>query len=172
MSPLAAVLPPLPADLAEPLHILPPWSLLALLAAVLTMLLALALLLWRRRAVRQDAAAPPPVPPAPAPEAASPVTLAGAIEALQRRYLKTKAFRDGCHALAQLIKTHLAGVTGLKVEEMTSAEIERAWLDDARPGGARLGRFMTGLALQRYGRAEPRRRHFVAACEEARELLA
>ena len=64
-----------------------------------------------------------------------------------------------------MVKQHLAQVTGLGVEEMTSAEIAE------RLGNARIGRYMTGLSRRRYGRREPRRRDFGAACNEARELL-
>ena len=116
-------------------------------------------------------------PPAPGPGA---VTIDDAIAAIERRFLRSKAFRDGCHALAAAVKRHLDQLTGLGVEEMTSAEIQEAFAEGVRVGGPRhgkrvggpkLGRFMTGLSARRYGRDEPRRRHFVKACEEARELL-
>ncbi len=170
---------PLPAPAAPPLYILPPASLLALavLAGLIlfALLLALAWKLWRRQRSK-----PPSTPPLPTPAGRQRVktgSLGSAIESLEQRTLRTKAFRDGCHALAVLIKKHLEQVTGLGVEEMTSVEIEKTFVggvashDGARIGGAMLGAFMTGLSARRYGREEPRRRHFVAACEEARRLL-
>jgi hypothetical protein len=105
--------------------------------------------------VPRPAAAPPP--------ASSIVT---AIQALEDKYLQSKAFRQGCHALAAAVKAHLGLSNGLDAERMTSSEIAAAVKDD------RVGRFMTALAQRRYGREEPRRRHFVAACAEAREVLA
>jgi hypothetical protein len=162
----AEVTSPLPAPPADPLHILPAWSLLLLLAAVGLLLLALAWLIFRvlRRHQPPPAVEPPPAPrPAPArPDASSIATRIGDLE---NRFLESKAFREGCHALAGVVKAHLGRSSGLDAEHMTSSEIAAAVKDD------RVGRFMTGLAGRRFGREEPRRRHFVAACQEAREVL-
>ncbi len=164
----ADVASPLPAPPADPLHILPSWSLLLLLAGVGLLLLALAWLVLRylrRRRPPAPAAAPPPVPP-PAAEAPEDRSIAARIRALERRFLESKAYREGCHALAGAAKAHLGLNTDLDAERMTSSEIAAAAKDD------RVGRFMTSLATRRFGREEPRRRHFVAACKEAREVLA
>ena len=172
---------PLPVPPADPLHVLPPASLTALLAAAAAVVLLLAFLFlrWLARRSPAEAAAGAAAPP-PVPEAAPEVLISDAIAAIERRYERSKAFRDGCHALAAAVKRHLEKVTGLGVEEMTGAEIERAFAEGVRVGGARhgkrvggpkLGRFMTALSTRRYGREEPRRRHFVKACDEARELL-
>ncbi len=176
---------PLPAPTAPPLFILPPANLLALLALVVAFLLALLIALiwrlWRRRPKKspQPASMPPPVPQPSVTNGG----LGSAISSLERRTLQTKAFRDGCHALARLIKKHLEQATGLGVEEMTSSEIGEAFVggvkakaggtrvSGGRVGGASLGPFMTGLSSRRFGREEPRRRHFVAACKEARRQL-
>ncbi len=172
---------PLPAPLADPLHVLPPASLPALLALAALALLALLLMIWRHLRRRRPEAVPPQVPPPqPVAEAVPAASIGDAIAAIERKYVRSKAFRDGCHALATAVKRHLEKVTGLGVEEMTGAEIKRAFAEGvrvggprhgARVGGPKLGRFMTALSARRYGREEPRRRHFVAACEEARELL-
>ena len=173
---------PLPAPPADPLHVLPPASLLALMALVGLALIAFLLLAWwlLRRRRHRSIAEPPPVPPTPVSEPVPAASIDTAIEAIERQFLRSKAFRDGCHALAAAVKRHLERATGLGVEEMTGSEIEQAFAKGVRVGGPRLGariggpvlgRFMTGLSTRRYGRKEPRRRHFVAACEEARELL-
>ncbi len=157
----------LPAPPADPLHILPYWSVLLLLAAALLFLLLLAWLLvryLRRRRPPAPASAPPPVPRAPVP--APSIGVATRIEALERKFLETKAFREGCHALAGVAKAHLGKRTGKPVERMTSPEIA-IQIEDPR-----VGRFMTALSRRRYGRDEPRRRHFVKACAQAREVLA
>ena len=164
---------PLPAPPADPLHILQPTTLLAL-AAVAAGLLAMLLLLWLRHHLRRRArrAAPPPPTPATAPPARQPAAgIATRIRDLEEKILASKAFREGCHRLAMLIKTHLGQRTGIDVERMTSSEIERRFDDDGEID-SRIGEFMTGLSRRRYGRAEPGRRDFVAACEEARLLLA
>ncbi len=156
----------LPAPPADPLHILPYWSVLLLLAAALLFLLALVWLayrLLRRRRPESPAQAPPSVPRAPVPAPAAGIT--SRIEAIERKFLETKAFREGCHVLAAAAKAHLARHTGKPVEHMTSPEIS-IMIEDARVGG-----FMTRLSRRRYGRDEPRRKHFVTACAEAREVL-
>ncbi len=159
--------PPLPAAPADPLHILPPESLWLLLAAAGMLFLALAWLVARRlfRRVPKPAPASPPVP-APVPTVPAESGITGLINALEREFLDSKAFRDGCHALAALVKSRLARSTGLAVEHMTSPEIARA-IEEPE-----VGRFMIALSRRRYGRDEPRRRHFAQACGEARELLA
>ncbi len=158
----------LPAPPAAPLHILPPAILLMLLAGVALVLLALIWWLLRRFRRRRAAAEPPPPAPAlqPTPVAAPAAGLADRIEAIERKFLKTKEFRDGCHVLADAAKAYLGKRTGLAVERMTSPEIAAAVEDQ------QIGRFMVGLSRRRYGRDEPRRKHFVEACREAREVLA
>ena len=157
---------PLPAPIADPLHVLPPASLLALMALAGLVLLLLALLVLRRLGRRSRPAAATPIPPPPVPADVPTAGIGDRIAAIERKFTRSKRFRDGCHALAAAVKQHLAQATGLGVEEMTSAEIAE------RLGDARVGRFMTGLSRRRYGRREPRRRDFGAACHEARELLA
>ena len=157
-------LSPLPAPPAAELHILPPASLLLLLVVLALLLLFMAGLvlrgLFRRRPAPAAAAAPRPVP------AAAAISIGARIRAIERKFLESKAFREGCHALAALAKVYLGQRTGEPVERMTSLEIAIAIEDE------RIGRFMTALSRRRYGREEPRRRHFIAACAEARELLA
>ncbi len=156
----------LPAPPADPLHILPYWSVLLLLAAALCFLLFLAWLLikfLRRRRPPTPTPAPPPVPRAPVPSPS--IGIATRIEAIERKFLESKAFREGCHALAGVTKAHLGKRTGKPVERMTSSEIASA-IEDPSVGG-----FMTRLSQRRYGRDEPRRKHFVKACAEAREVL-
>ncbi len=163
---------PLPESPAGALHVLPPASLLALLALAATFLLLLAVMIARRllRRRQRPVTEPPTVPRATAPPPSPAISIGTRIQALERKFLKTKAFRDGCHSLAVLIKGHLAQVTGLAAERMTSTEIERA-IDKLPAADPRVGGFMTSLSRRRYGRNAPRRRHFIAACEEARELL-
>ncbi len=158
----------LPAPPADPLHILPPEILLMLLAGVALLLLALAWLVLRRFLRRRQQAAPPAPPPVmQPPPVATPATSIGTrIEAIERKFLKTKECRDGCHALATAAKGHLGRSTGLDAERMTSPEIMLAVKDVG------VGLFMTNLSWLRYGRREPRRKHFVEACAKAREVLA
>lgn len=158
---------PLPAPPADPLHIMPRTLFLVLLAGIALLVLALAFLLLRYLALRR-----PRTPEAPSPLqqlAPTPTPTAGIgsrIRAIEDEFLKTKHFREGCHTLARVVKAHLGRKTGHPIERMTSPEIA-ILVEDQRVGG-----FMTGLSLRRYGREEPRRRHFVKACAEARELLA
>ena len=164
---LADVTGPLPAPPADPLHILPAWTWLLLLAGGGLLLLALAWLVFQTLRRRQPApAVEPPSVPRPVATAVPAGSIAARIRALERKFLESKAFREGCHALATAVKAHLGLETGLPAERMNSSEIAAAVEDD------RVGRFMISLAQRRFGREEPRRRHFVAACEEAREMLA
>lgn len=156
----------LPAPPADPLHILPYWSVLLLLIAALLFLLLLAGLVLQylsRRRGSAPASPPPPVPRAPVPEPS--ISVATRIEVLERKFLESKAYREGCHALAGVAKTHLGKRTGKPIERMTSPEIAIMVKDE------RVGAFMTRLSRRRYGRDEPRRKHFVEACAKAREVL-
>lgn len=173
---------PLPEPPAEPLAVLPWLEQLPTLVILGIVLLLIALDLLQRllsKRKRPVAAAPPPVP-AVSPAGAPTADVGFRIGALEEQFLRTKAYREGCHALAEVVKNDLEQRTGLPVEEMTSSEIEQAFVrgvrvgderDGALVGGPMLGRFMTGLAGRRFGREEPRRRHFVEACNQAREIL-
>lgn len=157
----------LPAPPADPLHVVPEWSIMLLEAVAILLALFLAWLALRYLPRRRPPA-PAPAPP-PVPRASVPVPSAGVatrIEAIERKFLKTKEYREGCHVLAGVAKAHLGKRTGKPVERMTSPEIAMV-IEDPRVGG-----FMTRLSRRRYGRDEPRRKHFVKACAEARELLA
>ncbi len=157
---------PLPAPAADPLHIMPRAIFILLLAGLILLLLVLAWLILRRFFRRRPRpVAPPPPPPrlAPTPTPASDV--GSRIQAIEREFLESKQFREGCHTLARVAKAHLGRSTGKPVERMTSPEIAIVIEDE------RVGRFMNSLSRRRYGREEPRRKHFVEACAEAREML-
>ncbi len=158
---------PLPSPPADPLHIMPRALFILLLAGIALLLLGLLFLLLRYFALRRPQSveeAPPPPRLVPTPTPAS--SIGSRIRALEDEFLKTKQFREGCHILARLVKAHLGRSTGHPIERMTSPEIA-IMVEDQR-----VGSFMTDLSRRRYGREEPRRRHFVKACAEARELLA
>ncbi len=149
---------PLPVPLTDPLHILSPLGPWVWLAAALALVLAmLARRLGRRRAS--------PSPPAEAQAAVVPSTIETRIAELVERFGRTEAYREGCHALATLVRTFLERQTGLEIEEMTSAEIAGA-IEDPR-----IGEFMKELRTHQYRRREPKRSHFIRLCERAIELL-
>ena len=163
---------PLPEPAMDVLHILPStsqmgwWLILAMLLALPVLVLILRMLAHRSR----PATTAPEPEPAPTPVARPAVGVVGRIAALEEKILRSKAFRDGCHALAGLIKSDLEQRSGLAVEKMTSSEIEHAFRD-SKVTDPQIGGFMTRLSRRRYGRDAPRRRHFVEACDKARELL-
>ncbi len=157
---------PLPSPPADPLHIMPRALFILLLAGIALLVLALLFLLLRYFALRRPRPVEEPPPPQLAPTPTPATGIGSRIRALEDEFLKTKQFREGCHILARVVKAHLGRSSGHPIERMTSPEIA-IMVEDQR-----VGSFMTDLSRRRYGREEPRRRHFVKACAEARELLA
>lgn len=157
----------LPADLAEPLHILgetsegwglPPWALLALAAA--------AAIWWRAR--RRGAAAPEPAPvevPSP-PAVEPPPELAARIRDLQRRFGRGGGDpREGCHRLADLLREHLRGRLTTDdrrpVATLTAHEIA-----DRTPDPV-VARLFGMLSRFQFGRRPPRADDLERACDLA-----
>jgi hypothetical protein len=138
---------PLPEPLAAPVHIVPPWLIQAapwLLLAAAFLALVLFWLWWHRGDTDQPAYQPGewPVPRVRG-------GLAERLRELSRRFLELGQPREGCHALAAELKTHLEHRSGLDVEEMTVDEIR------GRFRSRRVGEFMVDLRERQYGRTEP-----------------
>jgi hypothetical protein len=156
---------PLPEPLSEPLQMFtlgPPvsWWQLAL-AAVITWVF------WRwllkPRPVPAPVAAPPLPAVAPLPVQRSEfVTKLYALEGL---YLESKDYREGCHALAALVRTYLEKQVGQEVEALTAVEMSTAFKDP------RIGRFATELRDTQFARENPTRDLFRRLCREAKQLF-
>lgn len=151
----------LPAELAEPLHILVtedggpwwPWWLGAALFA-----LGLAWLARKKPAV--EAPAPTPMPPLPAP------LDAGFVAEIRRRFDRDGDFRRGCHALAAGLREHLGRERHVDLGAKTVTEIERRVSD---PEAVSVLTFVRRLQFQRF---EPTRKEFYEACDRAGALSA
>jgi hypothetical protein len=153
----------LPADLADPLHILSPipWQTLAWLA--LAALLAALWLLWRKlRRRRLPATAPPPANAKPPRRGTG---IRATIDAIQQRYIDVDP-RDGCHQLSAALRSHYETVSGKRLSTATVREILAAIGDGAVP------RLFGLLADLQFDREEPTRSDFRGACEVARDVVA
>lgn len=152
----------LPADLAEPLHILPPgegpnpilWWLLALLALF-------AFSLWRRWR-RMTAAPAASVVPAAEVE---PTELERSLEAIRRRALDTGHYRQGCHELAAALREHHEKRKGQPLTRLTAREILAL-------GETAVGNLFARLGDLQFGRRAPERSDFETIVELARAVYA
>ncbi len=150
----------LPADLAEPLHMLGPEAAgpggpaLAALAAA-----ALAWLFFRRRRTARPEPSPgPPTPHRPSP---SMNRLEAEIEELRSVFTATGNYRRGCHALAEALRRAIAPRHGVAFEALTASEIAREVGDGAT---ARTLVLLEGLQFRP---EEPSGEEFTQACDTA-----
>lgn len=155
---------PLPEGLAEPLHLLPPWLPEVLFWSVVVALVAALFLwwLWRRIRRAKDAVSTP----LSAPSAVVVGGLAKRIQALRKRFLELGKPRDGCHALAGELRTHLEQRSGLAVEEMTVDEIRR------RFQSRKIGQFFFELRAKQFARNAPSDNDFARLSRRALNLFA
>lgn len=142
----------LPAPVADPLHILPPFLPLILGLSLVALLVSIGvwLLAYYYATKKQQVTG--------APRRREPVAdAAGGIRQIRQVYGKNGEFREGCHALSRLLKEHFESKTGLPVEEMTAFEIA------ASLRGPPVDFFRELSALQ-FARSEPGKGDFERAC--------
>lgn len=158
---------PLPEPLSEPLPMFtwgPPvvWWQLALAA-----LLAWAVWRWLikpRPVLPQVPVSGPALPAASVAEVPRSDFVTKLFE-IERLFLESKDYREGCHALAALVRTYLEKQVNEEVEALTASEISTAFKDP------RIGRFATELRDAQYGRESPTRDLFRRLCREAKSLF-
>ena len=145
----------LPAPAADPLHILPPFMplLLGLAGAALLVSVGIWLLMYYF-STRQA------MTPRVRQHSRTADNVAAQIRAIQKRTNGTGEFREGCHELSFLLKSHFEQSTGLQVEEMTPGEIARTLK------GPLVG-FFGELSRLQFGRPEPEKTDFDRACRLA-----
>lgn len=151
----------LPAELAEPLHILAtedggpwwPWILGAALFAMGLMWLA------TKKPPQDVPPAPPPVPP---PRNINP----GFVAEIRRRFDRNGDFRRGCHALAAGLREHLGQERKQDLSAKTVAEIEGSLRD------RRAANVLTFVRRLQFRRIEPSRDEFYEACDRVDALSA
>jgi hypothetical protein len=158
---------PLPEPLSDPLPMFtmgPPvvWWQLAL--ATLLAWAAWRWLIKPRPVPPRVPASGPALPVAPAPQVPRSdfVTKLFEIESL---FLESKDYREGCHALAALVRTYLEKQVNQEVEALTASEMSTAFKDP------RIGRFATELRDAQYARESPTRDLFRRLCREAKALF-
>ena len=151
----------LPAGMADPLHILPPWTSLALTLGFLILLLVM--LLWALvyyLTNRPQATDKLPSEPARPYQGSA---IDAAIDKIRLTHSELENYREGCHVLSAVIKTHIEKLTGLDVEEMSPSEI-----------GANLkgnvGNFFSDLSILQFGRKEPTKNQFFSICDDSKKI--
>lgn len=152
----------LPAGLAEPLHLVAPIPLRALLFFA-TAVALLGWALWRHHRRRQQPSAA--VAPARATSQGEPGIFARIIE-LRRRYGESNAHRQGCHALAALLRDHFEATSSHPCTILTGLEIDRAFEDRSWSGLFEL------LGELQFRRREPSEKEFHTAYYLAAEAVA
>ena len=150
----------LPVGAADPLHILEPgpevWP---KVIAFLLLFSALAFWLWKRSRSRQTE----PAPEAPAPIVEPKGDIEHFVDRIRKRFDREGGdFRQGCHALAEGLKEHLALETGKRLSYLTFPEVEQEVGDLPEVPMLEL------LAGLQFRRLEPTRKEFHNACELTR----
>ena len=151
--------PALPGPLADPLHILPPalLPLLFVLGSLLIGALFIAGVTFIGAQFRKGTVRPGPRPYIS--------TALEQIDYIRREFSESAEYREGCHRLSLVMKTHFEGVTGLPVEEMTAGEIRRTF------AGPEPARFFGVLAGLQFLRGEPRPQEFEDICTYSKNVL-
>jgi len=151
----------LPHELAEPLRYLNPawvWGPLGALG-----ILALAMLAWwilrSFRASRR--AQPASHPGSTGARPVRPGGLASQIETLKQRFLDRKRYREGCHALAELLRVQVGRRRRIVLATLTAREIR------GRLGELSVTSLFELLAELQFRRAEPSRDDFTGICDLA-----
>ncbi len=159
---------PLPHPPAEPLHIVPPWLpgvlLLGLLAALGLLLLgSLGWWYWRRREQRRTQ-----LPQAIPASAGGPAGLSFAeqVDGIVSNHCEHYTAREGCHALARLVRQRLERLTGLDMEEMTVTEMSGR-LDEKK-----IEAHLLKLQRHQFDRKPPRRKHLRRLGTQCKQVLA
>lgn len=157
----------LPADLAAALSFPDSgdgwWRPLVLAAVVLALLLHWAWYRRRHRLRPRDRRLAPP--PAPADRLDDPSDPVAAIEA---RHLLAGTYRQGCHALADLLRERAAWSLRGEIDDvsaLTGRELGR------RARNRAAAELMSTLGDQRFARGEPTKRDFRTACTLTRDVL-
>ncbi len=157
---------PLPHPTAEPLPHLPSWLPDALWLAVF----AVALLLWAgwkwRNARRKSRSqvVQPTAEPTPAP--GRPAGTVERIRAIRRDGLRTGRTREGCHALSQVLRSHLEATSGRKGSSLTASGLLAVF------GAGTPAECFADLESMQYGRREPPADEFARLCDRAETLSA
>ncbi len=147
----------LPVGAADPLHILEPgpevWP---KVIAFLLLFGALAYWLWKRKRSRSTEPEVEPTSPVVEPLAES----EHFVDRIRKRFDREGGdFRQGCHALAEGLKQHLATETGKPMATLTFPEVEQEVGDLPEVPMLEL------LAGLQFRRVEPTRKEFHNACE-------
>jgi hypothetical protein len=157
---------PLPEPLSGPLPMFdfgPPISWWQL---VLAALVAWATWRWLSKPVKPAA---PATVAAPVPAVGAPTVprsdFVKRLQDLEGRFLGIEDYRAGCHALAELVRTHLEKQVGQEVEALTAVEMTTVFKDP------RVGRYATELRDAQFARESPTRELFRRLCREAKQLF-
>jgi len=163
----------LPGELAEPLHFPHPglarWPLLALLALAILWALYRRWLRRRRSRAGETPAASAPKRPRREPRGRKAPTFGQVLYALQKRILASRAYRDGCHDLARLLKEYFESKglgSGKRVHctRMTAREVRRA------TGSVAASELLVKLSDLRFRRDEPTRGEFRQILRRAQKV--
>jgi hypothetical protein len=155
---------PLPSPLAEPLHILPPWLLLAVVLAFLLALLLPFLWWWRRRRRRLQQPVPPARSGAPLPDAVGD-WFAPRVDQIVSSHCQERSYREGCHDLSAAVKLRLEQLSRLEIEEMTVTEIS-ACLDEEG-----IDSFLRQLVRHQFDKLPPGKSDLKRLGKESKRLL-
>lgn len=155
-------LEPLPHPAAPLVPLFPDW--VATVAWLGLFALLLALWFWARRRMRPRPAPLPAGPPAPPPPPPPRAGVEARIREIRREGCRTGEFRAGCHALSALMRSHLQGRLGKRLETLAAEEMGPVLGDPVTAG------YFLDLELLQFGRDEPGGEAFIGACNRSVEI--
>lgn len=162
--------PPLPHDLAGPLHILDFDRIAWALAAVAALLMLLwAVYLWRR-VLRPAIEAQPKTP-----RRRRPIRDAGIRSTIVKLYETHRirgSFRQGCHDLAELLRGHFQSTFQQPYSTYTVGEILDAQRrKTVKADGGPVANLFRRLEELQFRRREPAEDEFRSVCDEAKDVV-
>ena len=148
----------LPHELTDPMHYLDPaWVLVPML--VLAGLAIAALIWWRYRRAAAAEASGSPIASRSGRATRQRAGLVSQIEALKQRFLDRRRYREGCHALAELLRVHVGRRRRIALESRTAQEIRD------RLGDVGISSLFELLAELQFRRVEPSRDDIAGNCD-------
>ncbi|MEM7181857.1 MAG: hypothetical protein AAF518_13150 [Spirochaetota bacterium] len=158
----------LPAELLQPLPIIPTWFFL-LFKSLLIIILVATVLIWlfyKFRDKKLIGTKHVAVEATPRTEQNTQYSeILDTINRIKFKYKKSEKFRDGLHELSSTLKTYFENKLGFEIEEMTPTEIQ-ATIDRKN-----ITALFQQMSFLQFGRNEPKEDDFLSIIELTRKTI-
>ena len=153
----------LPATIADTLPLVSPWIVLIVKGVFLLIIICIIVYLYLRfgRPLIQAYRAKHTKAPSFSSNADDDASFAGLLKSIEKQYLGSKDYREGCYTVSNALKTHLEKTTGLEIEERTASEIKEILQED------KIFQFFKDIQVLKYHRKRPNQKDFLDTVERA-----